>query len=121
VVLLVIKFATGNATAPEFKTLYALVQWTPDLSELDCNSCLVDAIHQRIPGCCDNKEGGRVIGPSCNLRLRSTSSLTGQQLHHPHHLRPLAPPVSPPPPLTNTNTTKGNHAIMLITQQIMGS
>jgi len=65
---LVIKFATGNATAPEFKTLYALVQWTPDLSELDCNSCLVDAI-QRIPGCCDNKEGGRVIGPSCNLRF----------------------------------------------------
>ena len=30
------KFAEANATAPNFQTLYALVQCTPDLSQQDC-------------------------------------------------------------------------------------
>jgi hypothetical protein len=101
------KFATGNATAPEFRTLYALVQCTPDLSELDCNSCLVDAI-QRIPVCCNNKEGGRVVGPSCNLRFEIYQFYNSTAAASPP-TSPVAPPVSPPPPLTNTNTTKGTH------------
>jgi hypothetical protein len=61
------KFAAGNATAPNFQTLYALVQCTPDLSEIECDSCL--APFQSIPRCCDRKQGGRVIGPSCSLRF----------------------------------------------------
>ncbi|KAL5772973.1 hypothetical protein ACOSQ2_012897 [Xanthoceras sorbifolium] len=36
------KFATGNATAPDFKTLYALVQCTPDLSKEECSDCLIE-------------------------------------------------------------------------------
>ncbi|TXG47120.1 hypothetical protein EZV62_026414 [Acer yangbiense] len=35
------KFAVGYASAPAFKTLYALVQCTPDLFEQECNDCLV--------------------------------------------------------------------------------
>ncbi|KAK7280212.1 hypothetical protein RJT34_25274 [Clitoria ternatea] len=61
------KFAAANATGPGFQTIYGLVQCTPDLSELDCNSCLVGAMPQ-IPICCDSKKGGRVIRPSCNFR-----------------------------------------------------
>uniref|UniRef100_A0A2N9ELF1 Gnk2-homologous domain-containing protein n=1 Tax=Fagus sylvatica TaxID=28930 RepID=A0A2N9ELF1_FAGSY len=34
------KFAAGNAAAPNFQTLYALMQCTPDLSEQDCSDCL---------------------------------------------------------------------------------
>ncbi|XP_062160696.1 cysteine-rich receptor-like protein kinase 25 [Alnus glutinosa] len=63
-----LKFAAGNATAPMFQTLYAFVQCTPDLSELDCNNCLLEAF-QDIPLCCDGKQGGRVIRPSCNIRF----------------------------------------------------
>ena len=62
------KFAAGNATAPNFQTLYSLVQCTPDLSAQDCSDCLVGAMGD-IPKCCDGKQCGRVVGPSCNLRF----------------------------------------------------
>jgi hypothetical protein len=106
------KFAARNATAPNFQTLYALVQCTPDLSEEDCNSCLVGAI-QNIPVCCDSKQGGRVITPSWNIRFE-VSPFYNSTAAASTPSSPVAPPVSPPPPLTNTNTTKGTHAIVLI-------
>ncbi|PRQ28556.1 putative Gnk2-like domain, protein kinase [Rosa chinensis] len=59
-----IKFATGNASAPGVTTIYALVQCTPDLSQLECNDCLDGALVD-IPTCCDGRKGGRVIRPSC--------------------------------------------------------
>jgi hypothetical protein len=62
------KFAAGNATAPNFQTLYALVQCTPDLSEKDCSDCLRGTI-EGIPQCCDGKQGGRVVKPSCNIKF----------------------------------------------------
>ena len=34
------KFALKSVTAPKFQTIYSLVKCTPDLSELDCSSCL---------------------------------------------------------------------------------
>jgi hypothetical protein len=102
------KFAAKNGTAPaEFEALYGLVQCTPDLSEEDCNSCLDGAI-QKIPVCCDSKQGGRWITPSCNFRFEvyqfynSTAATSTPS-------SPVAPPVSPTPPLTNTSTTKGTY------------
>jgi hypothetical protein len=100
------KFAAENATAPNFQTLYALVQCTPDLSEEDCNGCLVEAF-RNIPQCCDGKQGGRVIGRSCNMRFEVYPFYNSTAAASPPS-SPVAPPVSPPPPLTNTNTTKGN-------------
>jgi hypothetical protein len=99
------KFAAGNATAPNFQTLYALVQCTPDLSELECNNCL-DETFQGIPNCCDGKLGGRVISPSCSMRFEVYQFYTLTAPASPPS-SPVAPPVSPPPPLTNTNTTRG--------------
>ncbi|XP_062087487.1 cysteine-rich receptor-like protein kinase 29 [Humulus lupulus] len=61
------KFATANATAPRFRTIYGLVQCTPELSQVDCNNCLDDAFGY-IPGCCDGKIGGQLLGPSCKFR-----------------------------------------------------
>ncbi|KAF5472869.1 hypothetical protein F2P56_009538 [Juglans regia] len=64
------KFAANSASAPEFKTLYALVQCTPDLSMDDCEGCLRGA-KEAIPQCCNGKIGGRVVRPSCNIRFET--------------------------------------------------
>ena len=109
------KFAAGNATAPNSQTLYGLVQCTPDLSELDCNSCLAWAI-QGIPQYCGGKEGGRVVTTSCNIRFEI------------YLFYDSTVAASPPPRLNNTDQTKGAYppciyAIMLlsfnITKQII--
>ncbi|XP_048141695.1 cysteine-rich receptor-like protein kinase 44 isoform X1 [Rhodamnia argentea] len=101
------KFAVGNATAPNFKTLFGLVQCTPDLSQLQCVSCLVQAIGQ-IPRCCNQKEGGRVVTPSCNIRFEVYPFFYSSAYESPPS-PPLAPqsPVSPPPPPMNNPSTKG--------------
>ncbi|KAH7569241.1 hypothetical protein JRO89_XS06G0128700 [Xanthoceras sorbifolium] len=102
------KFATGNATAPDFKTLYALVQCTPDLSKEECSDCLV-SVTGLIPECCDGKEGGRVIGPSCNLRFeiyRFYAPTADDELTPPSPPPLLAPP---PPPNINTTITEGTN------------
>lgn len=66
------KFATGSArirVAPKsMQTIYALVQCTPDLSEMDCKRCLLEAFGY-IPKCCYGKDTGRLVKPSCNLRF----------------------------------------------------
>ncbi|GKV25978.1 hypothetical protein SLEP1_g35348 [Rubroshorea leprosula] len=62
------KFATGTSAVLPFDTIYALAQCTPDLSQLQCTSCLDDSI-THIPICCNGKRGGRVVGRSCNLRF----------------------------------------------------
>ncbi|XP_062087467.1 cysteine-rich receptor-like protein kinase 26 [Humulus lupulus] len=95
------RFATGNATAAGFKTLYALVQCTPDLSSRDCNNCL-DGVFEVMPECCSSKVGGRVLNPSCNFRYetflfydRVEDVVTA----------PASPLVLPPPPPTNSTIT----------------
>ncbi|XP_028772719.1 cysteine-rich repeat secretory protein 38-like [Neltuma alba] len=56
---------TGDESEP---TVYGLAQCSPDLSRRDCDACLGNAI-SKIPDCCENKIGGRVIKFSCNLRF----------------------------------------------------
>ncbi|KAL5082062.1 hypothetical protein RYX36_010483 [Vicia faba] len=60
-------YATGEVKLENSKKLYGLTQCTRDLSSVDCKKCLDDAINQ-LPNCCDGKEGGRVVGGSCNFR-----------------------------------------------------
>ncbi|GKA38133.1 putative receptor-like protein kinase [Tanacetum coccineum] len=62
------KFATGNTTGPDFTTIYALVQCTPDLSKQECNHCLEDLISQ-IPNLFNGKVGGRIFVHMCNFRF----------------------------------------------------
>ncbi|KAF8414076.1 hypothetical protein HHK36_002075 [Tetracentron sinense] len=59
-------FATGELELEESKKLYGLVQCTKDLSGIDCKKCLDGAISE-LPSCCDGKQGGRVVGGSCNI------------------------------------------------------
>ncbi|CAN8270390.1 unnamed protein product [Cochlearia groenlandica] len=58
-------FATGEKNLD--KKLYGLVQCTKDLNSKSCKACL-DGIIGEFPNCCDGKEGGRVLGASCNFR-----------------------------------------------------
>ncbi|KAA8524571.1 hypothetical protein F0562_010994 [Nyssa sinensis] len=60
-------YATGELELEDSKTLYGLVQCTRDLSSADCKKCLDGAISE-LPSCCDGKQGGRVVGGSCNFR-----------------------------------------------------
>ena len=62
------KFATGNGTGPNFQSIYALVQCTPDLSEEYCNDCLQGAI-SRILTCCSGHRNVRIARRSCNIRF----------------------------------------------------
>ncbi|KAM3702591.1 hypothetical protein ACB098_04G036100 [Castanea mollissima] len=91
------KFAAGKAAAPNNQTPYSLVQCTPDLSDQDCRDCLFGAMGD-IPNCCDGKQGGRVIRPSCNLRFEVALFYD--------------PSVSPPAS-NNTPAAKGTNAIKL--------
>ncbi|KAI3412668.1 uncharacterized protein J3R85_017005 [Psidium guajava] len=60
-------YATGEVGLEGEIKLYGLVQCTRDLSATKCKQCLEGAIGQ-LPSCCDGKEGGRVVGGSCNIR-----------------------------------------------------
>lgn len=63
-------YATGETElggGSSSEKLYGLVQCTRDLSGEDCKKCLDGAIGE-LPSCCDSKEGGRVVGGSCNFR-----------------------------------------------------
>jgi hypothetical protein len=66
------KFATKevefNSSLAASQTLYSLVQCTPDLSVYDCYKCLRVTIGT-LPSCCDGRQGGRVLLPSCNIRF----------------------------------------------------
>ncbi|GKD71921.1 cysteine-rich receptor-like protein kinase 26 [Tanacetum coccineum] len=61
------KFASGNTTGPDFLTIYAIMQCSPDLSKQDCISCL-DNIMKYIPRQLNGSIRGRVHDPMCNFR-----------------------------------------------------
>ncbi|XWS16654.1 hypothetical protein CRYUN_Cryun34aG0109600 [Craigia yunnanensis] len=103
------KFSLGSANVSAFQTLYALVQCTPDLTRDECSSCLSQAIGF-IPQCCDRKQGGRVIAPSCNFRFELyrfyNPSVADTPTPSPSSPPPTpASPLSPPPSNDTTNTT----------------
>ncbi|XP_024156927.1 cysteine-rich repeat secretory protein 38 [Rosa chinensis] len=66
------KFAAGHAPVPAGsetnQTIYASAQCSPDLDKQNCSECLEDSIKD-IPKCCEGKDGGRVLKPSCTLRF----------------------------------------------------
>lgn len=57
----------GETKLSPFLTLYALVQCTRDLSQLDCSQCLAIAVGN-FGTFCDNRKGCRVLYSSCYVR-----------------------------------------------------
>ncbi|GKV53072.1 hypothetical protein SLEP1_g59620 [Rubroshorea leprosula] len=106
------KFATGMTVAPPSDSIYALVQCTPDLSELQCSSCLFQAF-ERIPRCCGGRREARIFGPSCSVRYNDTLFYNVSSADMP----PPPPLLSPPPSNDSTSTT----TIIIIVISTVGS
>ncbi|XP_023748859.1 cysteine-rich receptor-like protein kinase 44 isoform X2 [Lactuca sativa] len=87
------KFATGNTTVHDFTTIYALMQCTPDLSEVECESCLYDSVNQ-FAGQYSGRIGGSTLLPMCNFRYEIYRFFNGSTMLIPS---PPTLPVSPPP------------------------
>ncbi|KAF5474690.1 hypothetical protein F2P56_006567 [Juglans regia] len=100
------KFGTNQTNFSEFQKLYSLVQCTPDLSSADCNRCLQTAI-SRLPICCDGKQGGRVLFPSCNVRYELYQFYADSSTAPP----PAPGPASPAPPTGSAPESKGKSKI----------
>uniref|UniRef100_A0A2N9IGP1 Gnk2-homologous domain-containing protein n=1 Tax=Fagus sylvatica TaxID=28930 RepID=A0A2N9IGP1_FAGSY len=106
-----LKFALQSVPAPDYQTIYALLQCTPDLTKLDCNSCL-SQVQSYIPQCCKGKQGGIFVAPSCNIRFEIYPFYEASAEGPPQSLPP--PPLSPvppasPPPVLLPPTTQGMH------------
>ncbi|MCL7022292.1 hypothetical protein MKW94_022065, partial [Papaver nudicaule] len=100
-----LNFATGDARFGDFRRVYGLVQCTVDIPSSDCNRCLIGAISD-LPICCDGKQGGRVIRPSCNLRYEINPFVESSVNPSPP---PLSPPrVTPSPPPSSVTTPSPN-------------
>nr|KJB67995.1 hypothetical protein B456_010G221000 [Gossypium raimondii] len=85
------KYATGEADVTEFRTIFALMQCTPDLSHKDCDSCLRQSV-SNYESCCRGKQGGYVQKPNCWFRWDLYPFYTTATPS-------LSPPsLSPPPP-----------------------
>ncbi|KAL6207072.1 hypothetical protein ACLB2K_024317 [Fragaria x ananassa] len=91
------KYATKEADFTGFQKLYSLVQCTPDLSSTSCETCLRGAVAQ-LPGCCNGKQGGNVLYPSCNVRYEVYPFYTTEAATPSPPPRPL---ILPPPPPGN--------------------
>ncbi|KAG6657471.1 putative receptor-like protein kinase At4g00960 isoform X2 [Carya illinoinensis] len=104
------KFALGSEAAPDFQTIYSLVQCTPDLNSLDCNNCLL-RLSEYTSSCCNaQKVGGVFVTPSCYLRYEKYGFYDPAAESPPPSPPPppIAQPVSPPP-LQLLPPTQGTH------------
>ncbi|XP_062162254.1 cysteine-rich receptor-like protein kinase 44 isoform X2 [Alnus glutinosa] len=109
------KFALGSDYAPNFQTIHALVECTPDLDQTDCNNCLL-AAEKIIPQCCNGKQGGKYVTPSCDLRYEIYS------FYDPTAEAPTQPPVLPvsptpvllPPPTQGKKSNPSPSAIVIV-------
>ncbi|KAK7280222.1 hypothetical protein RJT34_25284 [Clitoria ternatea] len=99
------KYATGDASAPEFQTIYGYVQCTPDLSSNLCTRCLSEAISS-IPYCCKGLTVGNVVKPSCRIRFDPYLYYGPTVKIDPDAPPPLLQqPPSSPPGTSNTSRT----------------
>ncbi|KAK2991012.1 hypothetical protein RJ640_005494 [Escallonia rubra] len=91
-----LKFASGNVSAPNNMTIYALVQCTPDLTARQCDNCL-----KGTSWCCDGYTGARYQNPSCNIGYAFTQFYNVSPAAAP----PAAAPQALPPPGAAGNKT----------------
>ncbi|XP_044482991.1 cysteine-rich receptor-like protein kinase 10 isoform X3 [Mangifera indica] len=88
-------FATRKVNLDSFRTLYGLVQCTPDLSKFACNSCLEAAFANLRT----SQVGSRVLFPSCSVRYELYPFYNEREPPAPPPLlSPSPPPTQPPPP-----------------------
>ncbi|KAL3740622.1 hypothetical protein ACJRO7_021830 [Eucalyptus globulus] len=88
------KLAVAEASFTSLQKLYTLAQCTPDLTVLECNTCL----RATIAGLPRGKQGGRLFTPSCSMRFEL------YPFYNASAMAVLVPPPSflrsPPAPVT---------------------
>ncbi|KAI7999956.1 Cysteine-rich receptor-like protein kinase 25 [Camellia lanceoleosa] len=89
------KFATKEANFTSLQKLYGLAQCIPDISSLDCNTCLRKAISS-FQECCDGRKGARVLYSGCTFRFETYPFYATTSVAAAPPPLPLLPP--PPPP-----------------------
>ncbi|KAG9140512.1 hypothetical protein Leryth_023020 [Lithospermum erythrorhizon] len=87
-------FATGESDYTSIIKMYYLVQCTPDLSSLQCNQCLREALAYRPVA----PPSWTLFTPSCYIRYEPYLFYNHISLAPPPSLT-LSPPPAPPPPL----------------------
>ncbi|XP_030477432.1 cysteine-rich receptor-like protein kinase 25 [Syzygium oleosum] len=94
--------AVAQADFTNSKKLYTLAQCTPDLTASDCDTCLQFGISNLV----QEKQGGKVVTPSCNVRY---------ELYAFYYASLLPEPVPPPPaPITGRKVEKSNSTTTVI-------
>ncbi|XP_010448745.1 PREDICTED: cysteine-rich receptor-like protein kinase 15 isoform X2 [Camelina sativa] len=88
------KFCAMKADSTALQTLYVLTQCTPDLTRVECLSCLQNSINE-MPL---YRTGARFLYPSCNSRYELYVFYNETAITKPP---PLLPPVSTPPPVSS--------------------
>ncbi|XP_048132221.1 cysteine-rich receptor-like protein kinase 14 [Rhodamnia argentea] len=104
-----LKFVTGRTSLPNFQTMFALLQCSPDLSSLDCQSCLWECI-DGYQQCCHGYQGGVVQKPSCIFRWDLYPffvSKPGNPLSSPPPPTAVAKADRPAPPPANAQVPSG--------------
>ncbi|KAF8403627.1 hypothetical protein HHK36_011731 [Tetracentron sinense] len=97
-------FATGEANLKTSQgSIYGLVQCTPDISQRDCEVCLKGAVGQIQICCDDNKQGGVVLKPSCNMRYEVF-----------RFYEPIVAGIPPPPIYGNGSNSSGFVVIIAV-------
>lgn len=84
-------YATGDANVNSTQKIYGSVQCTKDLAPNDCNRCL-QRTYENIKQCCFGKQGGSILGTSCNVRFELYPFFEVSRL-------------PPPPPSTGNDDT----------------
>ncbi|XP_031499974.2 cysteine-rich receptor-like protein kinase 10 [Nymphaea colorata] len=103
-------FAAGETKFNDFQKIYGLVQCTRDLSSDGCSGCLSEGIGA-IPACCNGKQGGRVLMPTCNIRYEVYPFFNASAINQPSQSPTgvASPPAGQPsgvsPPPSNASTT----------------
>ncbi|CAA2986602.1 Hypothetical predicted protein [Olea europaea subsp. europaea] len=92
------KFGAANRAYPDFRTIYAFEQCTPDISPEDCSACLKQSA-LIIQDCCSVARGVRILRPSCYLRFET------DPFYNETMVRILEPVTAPPGKEDNTTRT----------------
>ncbi|WOG89932.1 hypothetical protein DCAR_0209173 [Daucus carota subsp. sativus] len=100
------KFATGKKSGPDFLTIYALMQCTPDLDSTQCSDCL-DEIIRAISSRCFGI-GCQVATASCRLRYEAN------RFYNETITFAAPPPESSVPPPENNDNTKRTVIIIVV-------
>ncbi|KAF8017699.1 hypothetical protein BT93_H2787 [Corymbia citriodora subsp. variegata] len=92
-----LKFATGQVNLKDNRTIYSMLQCSPDLSPDECRRCFYNAIDAYVK-CCREKPGVTAYKPSCIFRWDLYPFL---------ELNP-SPPSSSSPPASAPSAPGGN-------------